>query len=122
MFSVKNLDRFLAKVFKLREKHNPKLTFAGICISDVMENKNIFKKYYGILKEKSGDLLFDTYIRRDAEIEKSADDGETIFQFNPSCRAAEDYKNLTEELLKKLENNGKSKTEKTGSKKRSVNL
>lgn len=104
MYSVKNLDFFLDQVLKLSKNHNPTLNFAGIYFSDVLENKNIFKKYHKLLTEIQPDYLFKTYIRRDAEVEKSADSGETIFQFNPNCRAANDFKDLTLELIKRLEN------------------
>lgn len=109
MFSVKNLDKFLGKVNNLKEKHNKELIFGGIYFSDVLQIKSVFKKLYKIVKEQSGEMLYTTFIRQDAEIEKSAFEGKTIFQFNPNCRAAEDFKNLTNELIDKINYNGKTK-------------
>lgn len=101
-YSVKNLNSFLAKVFDLRDHYNSDLQFAGIYFSDVLVTKNIFKKYYDLVDKNANGLLFKTFIRQDSEIEKSADKGKTIFQYNPNCRAAWDYKKLTDELLIKL--------------------
>jgi len=101
-YSVKNLDSFLEKVFTLRDDHNKDLQFAGIYFSDVLVTKSIFQKYYKLVEDNAKGLLFKNYIRRDAEIEKSADQGKTIFQYNPNCRSAWDYKKLTEELLIKI--------------------
>lgn len=102
MFSVKNLDSFLGKVFALREKHNPLLNFAGIYFSDVLVTKSIFDDYYKLIGDKASGMLFKTFIRRDAEVEKSASQGKTIFQFNPNCRASWDFKKLGEELLERI--------------------
>ncbi len=102
-YSVKNLDTFLAKVFDLRDHHNKDLKFAGIYFSDVLVTKSIFDKYYKIVEKDANGLLFNTFIRRDAEVDKSADTGKTIFQYNPNCRAAWDFKKLTDELLTKID-------------------
>jgi len=102
-YSVENLNRFLGKVFDLQENYNHSLKFGGIYFSDVLVTKSIFKKYYRDVEETAGNMLYKTYIRQDAEVEKCADLGETIFQFQPNCRAALDYKELSDEFLKKID-------------------
>ncbi|MFJ1491663.1 ParA family protein [Capnocytophaga canis] len=106
MYSVNNLNSFLGNVFKLQDKYDLGLKFLGVYFSDVNEHKIIFKKFRDMIEEQAGDVLLKTYIRSDAEVEKAAVVGQTIFQFNPSCRAAQDYKDLTNEILKKIKNNG----------------
>lgn len=101
-YSVKNLNTFLAKVFELRDYYNKGLQFAGMYFSDVLVTKSIFEKYYKLVEKNANGLLFKTFIRRDAEVEKSADSGKTIFQYNPNCRAAWDFKKLSDELLNKI--------------------
>lgn len=100
-YSVENLNTFLGKVFSLKANYNHELKYGGIYFSDVLVTKSIWKKYYQDVKETAADMLFKTFIRQDAQVEKCADQGETIFQFQPNCRAAWDYKKLSEELLEK---------------------
>lgn len=101
-FSIKNLDKFLVKVFSLREKHNETLKFAGIYFSMVLVTEKLWKHFKQIVEKNAGDNLLNSFIRRDAELRKTTKLKKTIFQFNPNCRAAWDYKKLTEELLKKV--------------------
>ena len=47
-------------------------------------------------------MLFKSFVRQDAQVEKATQNGKTIFQFNPNSRAAVDYKALTLEFIKTL--------------------
>ena len=108
-YSVENLNAFLGDVFDLKENYNNDLKFAGIYFSNVLVTMTLFKKYYNDVQKIAGEMLFKTFIRRDAQVSNSAEKGETIFQFNPNCRAAWDYKKLCDELLEKIDTYVKAK-------------
>jgi cellulose biosynthesis protein BcsQ len=48
------------------------------------------------------DKLLESKIRRDISVSESAIYGKSIFDTAPSCRAAEDYQQLTKEILSRL--------------------
>jgi len=104
LYSITNLDRFLERIFKFKENFHPRLGFAGVYFCDVLITKKLFAKYYKEVQDNAPDLLFKTFIRQDADIANSADVGQTIFQYNPNSRAAQDYRDLTDELLKNIKN------------------
>ncbi len=107
--SVKNADLFLGRVMEFLSKNNINIVFLGFFFNNVLSIKKLFKKYYKLLKEQAGDLLFNTYIRGDTEVENAVEVGKTIFQYNTNCRASQDYIDFSKEFLKKikLKSNGK---------------
>ena len=102
-YAVDNADVFLGRVFSFSKKYNKKLLFLGFFFSSVLTTSKKIVRYSNLLHSLSGTLLFETFIRIDIEIENAILEGKTIFQFNPNCRAAEDYRKLTHEFLKKLD-------------------
>lgn len=100
-FSIKNLDSFINKAMELR-KGNTNLKFLGFYFTNVLTTQKIFEEYYIPMREKYPNTCFKTYIRRDAEVIKATAERMTIFEYNPLCRASEDYQRFTEELLERL--------------------
>lgn len=104
MLSIKNLNGFLAKAVGLKQ-YNSKLKFGGFYFCKVLSNMTFFKDYYAMMKEEYPNSLFQTYIRRDVELINAVANQMTIFEYNDKCRAAEDYRNLTEEIIQKIIHN-----------------
>lgn len=105
VFSVENLNKFLGDVFKLRDTYDLDLTLLGAYFGKVNTQKILFKEYYKRFKEEASHLLLENYIRMDTELEKSTAYGKTIYQYNPNSKGANDYQNLAEELLTKMNYN-----------------
>jgi len=103
-FALKNANPFLGSAFKIKDKHNPNLRFLGFLFSMVLVTSNKKKKYEDLIKEHTTDLLFDSFIRKDTEIENAIALGKTIFQHKPNCRASLDYIEFTDEFLKRINN------------------
>jgi len=82
-------------------KHNKELVFLGFFFSNVLVTRKNIKTYSELLKENAKDFLFDTFVRADIKVENAIQRGQTIFQFDPNCRASQDYINLTNEFLKR---------------------
>ena len=87
----------------LIKPHNPKVKFSGFFFSMVLTTatrRNAF--FFNKMEEQAPGFVFKNFIRKDGQIEYAAGEGKTIFQFNPNCNAGNDYMQLTDELLKKL--------------------
>lgn len=106
LYSLKNINGFINQILSM-VKYNPKIKFLGMYFTNILTTLNIFDDYYQILKKQAPENVFDTFIRRDAEVIKAAINGQTIFEYNNTCRASQDFKNLVDEILiriKRLEN------------------
>lgn len=102
-YPVKNANSFLGKVFSLVEKFNKDLIFVGFFFSNVLVTRKNITKYSDMLKEHTENLLFETFIRADTQVENAIGEGKTIFQFEPNCRASVDFKNLTDEFIRRID-------------------
>ncbi len=103
-YAVANSDKVLAKVVSIIKPNNPKLQFTGFVFGKI--NSAATKRnriYMTRMEEKSADYVFSQSIRFDSEIEYAIENGMTIFQHEPNCRAANDYMTFSKSLLEKLE-------------------
>jgi len=101
-FSAKNANIFLGSVKEFIITKNLAIKFLGFFFGRILMTSKAKDFYIDLFKDNAKELLFETYIRSDAEVEKAQNAGKTIFQYNPSCRASEDYYNFTNEFLKKV--------------------
>jgi len=102
-FAFIGLDRIMTISEKVKKRMNPGLQIAGILfvkldhrtkfshavISNLSENPNFKGK------------LFNTYIRQDISLMESAAFKQTIFDYAPKSRGAEDFKDFANELIKR---------------------
>lgn len=100
ILSIKNLNTFLAKAVSIKQ-YNNNLKFGGFYFCKVFSTMTFFKDYYTMMNEEYSDSFFQTYIRRDVEVINAIANQMTIFEYNDKCRAAEDYRALTNEIIKK---------------------
>ncbi|MDL2249919.1 AAA family ATPase [Lachnospiraceae bacterium OttesenSCG-928-J05] len=96
LFGLGNMFEFFEQVKQI----NPDLSIAGIAITKVDTRKNYFKQTKEILSELKGIKVFNTFIRVDSGIEWSQDNNEPIIAYKPSSRAAKEYLELTDEVVK----------------------
>ena len=103
-FSVKNANKFLGKVASFISSNNLDIKFLGFFFGCILVTENSKEYYTRIFEKNNITLLFDAFIRQDSEVKKAVQKGLTIFQHNPNCRASLDFETLTNEFLKKLNN------------------
>lgn len=101
-FSIENLNSFLGVISSYVERNSLKTIYAGMFFNDVLKTTSLFNYYKEIIGKEAEELLFNNFVRRDEEIEKANYQGYSIFSYNKNCRAAWDYKSLTDEIILKL--------------------
>jgi len=102
-FAMDGLNGFVNDVIEFRKKHHNELKVGGVFFNIVDTRTRNFKKYYAQLKKDvPKEYFLDTYVRKDVRISDAAQAGESIFDVDPNCRAADDYRKLCNTLLKKL--------------------
>jgi chromosome partitioning protein len=99
-YSVMGLSNFIQGILRVKKASNPKLDIAGVFFNKVVKTEKSFKRWRDTLESSPiKEYLFERYVRKDKTVEEAVDEGKSVFQVNPKCRAADDFRLLTEELL-----------------------
>ena len=96
LFGLANMFEFLSEVKEI----TPDLKLMGIAVTKVDTRKNYFKQTLETLREMDDVHLFDTYIRVDSSIEWAQDNSQPVISFKQSSRSAQEYMELTKEVVK----------------------
>lgn len=101
-FAFIGLDRILNAAEKVRTRMNPTLKLAGVLFVKFSPRTNFSKAVIKSLSENSltADKLFNTYIRQDIALMECGAFKQSVFEYAPKSRGAEDYKSLASEILK----------------------
>ncbi|MCY7865972.1 AAA family ATPase [Bacillus spizizenii] len=97
-YGVDGLGAIL-KFYKNTSRVNKNLKIGGIVMSKVDLRKSIAKDAIEVVKDMFGDVIFDTMISTDTSVEKSQWDEEPLLTHSPDSRAANQYRELTKEVL-----------------------
>jgi chromosome partitioning protein len=95
LFGLANMFDFLNTVKSI----SPKLELLGIAVTKVDTRKNYFKQTMDTLKE-TNNLIFESYIRLDSNVEWSQDNSSPIAVYKKNSRSALEYYNLALEVDK----------------------
>jgi chromosome partitioning protein len=99
-YSVKGLERLGQFIHGVSKRHP--LDVLGVAVSFWNHRGRNNSTFIEIIDRSFPNKIFNTKIRRDAAISEAAAYGRPAFETAPRSRAAEDYRNLTEELLKRM--------------------
>lgn len=97
LFGLGNMFEFLDQVKQIA----PQLDVHGIVVTKVDTRKSYFKQTFEVLRDLEDVHVFDTFIRVDSSVEWSQDNNMPIMAYKRSCRSAQEYLALTEEILNK---------------------
>lgn len=95
LFGLGNMFEFLDQVKQIA----PQLDVHGIVVTKVDTRKSYFKQTFEVLRDLEDVHVFDTFIRVDSSVEWSQDNNMPIMAYKRSCRSAQEYMALTEEIL-----------------------
>ena len=99
-YSVKGLQR-LSQFMEGISKRHP-LNILGVVLSFWNPRGKSNEAFLNVIQETFPGKILKSKIRRDIAVSESTIHGKPIFETAPKSRAAEDYKALAKELLKKL--------------------
>jgi chromosome partitioning protein len=75
----------------------------GIFFAKYAKNEKVYKESYDYLKSECGDRLFKTVINKNTAIERAPHVFKTIIEYAPKSKGCIDYRNLTAELMEKID-------------------
>jgi chromosome partitioning protein len=107
--SIKGLNNLKMMVDKVKERVNPKLEIAGILLTFIDQRLKLHQEVIEILRNPFGDKLFQTVIRRNVALAEATSFGQSIFEYAPSSRGANDYQALCNEILSRGQSHAEKK-------------
>ncbi len=102
--SLEGLEQLISTIDKVRDKLNSELKILGILFCIVDRRMKMTTQSIDIVKEDFNKLVFDTQMRLCVKLKEAATFGQSIFEYAPKSKGAEDYGKLTEEITAGEEN------------------
>ena len=109
-YALAGLNDLFITIEKTRKYFNPNLKTLGIVINHV-DGRNLVlqREMESALREAHGELLFRNKIKKRIKLEESPVFHQSISQYDPKGPAAKDFKALVNEMIRRLNKNGKRK-------------
>ena len=102
-FAIEGTDDLLETYGRIRSRPNPDLKVLGVVITLYDKRTTIARDTYEQIRTVFGGALFKTRIAKNVRLEESPAYKETVFSYAPQSSGAEDYKNLAQEVLQRVE-------------------
>lgn len=99
-YSVKGLERLSQFITSIGERHP--LQVLGILLSFWNPRGKSNDAFLDVIEKTFPQKLLDARVRRDISVSEASVIGKPLFDTNPKSRAADDYKDLSKELLKRF--------------------
>jgi len=100
--ALESLDDLLTRIETVRAELNPNLEVGGIIATRFDARKILSRTVVETLRERFGALLLDTMIRDNIVLAESPRFGKDIFSYRPRSFGAEDYLNLSMEVMDRM--------------------
>lgn len=101
-FALEGTDDLLDTIEKVRSRPNPELNLLGVVITLFDRRTSLSRDVEKHIRNTFGPKTFETVITRSVRLEESPAHKETIFEFAPGSSGALEYKQLCEEVLKRV--------------------
>ena len=95
---MRMLDAYINQLKQVK----PSLGITGVFLTRYKSRHNLAKAVEEAVGEVYGDVLLKTKIRDNTSMAEAAGSGSDIYDYADRSAAAEDYKDLTKEVLEKL--------------------
>lgn len=102
LLSAHGLNNQIRSLNELKMHNDLKFKLAGVFLAQLDGRNNLHKEMKKHLEANIPELLMDTFIRDNIKLAESPAKYQDVFTYAPNSNGAEDYKALTEEILKKL--------------------
>lgn len=97
--AMHGLSKLTEVVTKIQARINPALQIGGIIITQFDKRKILNKDIASTVGKHFGVKVFKTFIRDNVALAEAPSSGLDIFRYNPGSNGAEDYLNLTKEIV-----------------------
>jgi chromosome partitioning protein len=97
--ALQGMSKLIDTVNVVKKRLNPDLTISGIIGTQFDARKNLNREVVDKIREYFADKLFETLIHDNVALAEAPSYGQTIFEYRPDCRGAQDYLALSQEAV-----------------------
>lgn len=97
--ALQGMSKLIDTVNVVKKRLNPDLTISGIIGTQFDARKNLNREVVEKIREYFADKLFETLIHDNVALAEAPSYGQTIFEYRPDCRGAQDYLALSQETV-----------------------
>ena len=97
--ALQGMSKLIDTVNVVKKRLNPDLTISGIIGTQFDARKNLNREVVEKIREYFADKLFETLIHDNVALAEAPSYGQTIFEYRPDCRGAQDYLALSQEAV-----------------------
>ena len=98
-FALQGLSKLLGVIELVKQRLNPELDLTGVLAALYDSRLRLAREVLGELRRYFPDETFQTTIGTNVRLAESPSHGQTIFEYAPESRGAQDYAALAEELI-----------------------
>ena len=100
VMALAGLAQLLHTVEVVQERLNPELKISGVLACRVDNRTRHAREVVDMLRERSGELVYQTVIRENVRLAECPSFGQPITQYDPRSHGAADYRALAQELVR----------------------
>lgn len=101
-FALEGTDDLLETIEKVRSRPNPDLSILGVLVTLFDRRTTLSRDVEEHIRNVFGNKTFKTVISRSVRLEESPAHRKPIFDYAPRSSGAEEYENLSKEVLKRV--------------------
>lgn len=105
ILSIQGLDQILSEIKKIKNSTNSYISVIGALGVVVNENRKLSSEVLEYVRDNYKINVFNNHIRNNVKAAEAPSFGESVLDYAPNSISSKDYINVTNELLKILENN-----------------
>ena len=97
--ALQGMSKLIETVNVVKKRLNPDLTISGIIGTQFDSRKNLNREVVDKIREHFADKLFETLIHDNVALAEAPSYGQTVFEYRPDRRGAQDYLALSQEAV-----------------------
>lgn len=101
-FALQGMAQLHDVLGRVKRRLNPNLDLIGILVGMYTKQRNLSREVVAELRQHFGELVFDTLVRVNVRLAEAPSHGMTIFEYDPHCAGAEDFRTVANELIGRL--------------------
>ena len=98
-FALEGIAKLLNTIKIIKSKLNPALQIEGFLLTMHDNRLRLSNQVYEEVKRHFGDLAFNTVISRNVRLSEAPSHGQSVIEYDASCRGAQNYTALAKELI-----------------------
>lgn len=100
-FASQGLEKLVDVIKRIQKRLNTSLTICGVFLTQYDSRKLLNRDIFEYVKTTFHDQVFETKIRNNVALAEAQANQLDIFRYNPNSNGAEDYKQLSKEIIKR---------------------